>query len=217
MAALAEGSTGSSVKKLQGNLNKVLASGPKLKVSGTFEAATKIAVQRFQKKAGLAGSGVADSGTMKALKTHIEGLEWSHGDPASDKVSISSAVSQLKKTVATVNEKVAKAEATCRSVADVLKTKGTSLATKANDGLTHYADQMKVLDDLVKQRKAFDVAKKSHDLARQKEILARAKELAEKSDDLSAKAYGKIEQAGTLRAECETAVEGLAKVDVSRG
>ncbi|MEO0621799.1 MAG: peptidoglycan-binding domain-containing protein [Pseudomonadota bacterium] len=216
MAILAEGSTGGSVKKLQGNLNKVLASGPKLKTSGTFDAKTKDAVTRFQKKAGLAGNGVADSGTMKALKTHIEGLEWSLRDPADDKGSISTAVSDLKTNVKTILGKLEKAETACRAAADLLKTNRETISTKVDEGLANYETGLKALDEMIKLKAAFDAAKKAHDLAGQKAVLKKAKPLDEKVKDMNAKAYPKIEEAGQLRADCETAVDGLAKLDVKR-
>ncbi|MEL6216887.1 MAG: peptidoglycan-binding domain-containing protein [Pseudomonadota bacterium] len=216
MATLAEGSTGGSVKKLQGNLNKVLASGPKLKTSGTFDAKTKDAVTRFQKKAGLSGNGVADSGTMKALKTHIEGLEWSLRDPADDKGSISTAVSDLKTNVKTILGKLEKAETACQAAADLLKSNRESISTKVDAGLANYETGLKALDEMIKLKAAFDAAKKAHDLAGQKAALKKAKPLDEKVKDMNAKAYPKIEEAGQLRADCETAVDGLAKLDVKR-
>lgn len=68
---LRKGDTGSEVKKLQSNLNKLGckdASGKELKLDGEFGACTKEAEERFQKKYGLKVDGVHGPKSYEKMK-----------------------------------------------------------------------------------------------------------------------------------------------------
>lgn len=68
---LQKGSTGSEVKKLQANLNKVL-SGKDIETDGIFGVDTKSAVKRFQTRYGLTADGIYGKKTYKKMKSIIK-------------------------------------------------------------------------------------------------------------------------------------------------
>ncbi|GMG83965.1 hypothetical protein LNKW23_31790 [Paralimibaculum aggregatum] len=214
MPALSEGSTGSPVRKLQIDLNKVLASG--LKANGTFDGKTKDAVVRFQKKAGLSTSGTADTGTVKALKSHVRGLDWPHGDPAADKASISDAIEDVKRNAAAAKASFGKAEQACRAAADLLKKNGAGLATAATEAAAKWGEEVRLLEEMARHRKDFDAARKAHDLARQQEILAKARALEARLKPLADKGYASFEEMGRLATAGKAAIKGLAKLDAKK-
>lgn len=72
---LRKGSTGSEVKKLQKNLNKLKvtdADGDKLAVDGDFGTSTREAVKKFQKKYGLEVDGIYGAKSYKKMKSLLE-------------------------------------------------------------------------------------------------------------------------------------------------
>ena len=71
---LRKGSTGSEVKKLQANLNKLEitdADGEALDKDGIFGTCTREAVKKFQKKYGLTQDGVYGKNSYKKMKTLV--------------------------------------------------------------------------------------------------------------------------------------------------
>lgn len=68
---LKKGSTGSEVKKLQSNLNKVLG-GDDIETDGIFGIDTRDSVKRFQKKYGLSVDGIYGSKSAAKMKTLIK-------------------------------------------------------------------------------------------------------------------------------------------------
>lgn len=67
MAKLAEGVSSPDVKTLQENINKVLGKGT-VKVTGSYDEATTMAVAEMQKKLGVTQTGTADDKTLNAVK-----------------------------------------------------------------------------------------------------------------------------------------------------
>lgn len=214
MATLSEGASGSAVKKLQVNLNKLLPSGPKLKASGRFDARTTDAVTRFQKKVGLSVTGQADSATQKAIKTHIDGKTWPFGDPTSDKKSVTDAVANLRDGVSELEIKFDKIEETCRSAADLLKTNGADIAAHVGACASKWEQQAAFYAEMIKTKKAFDAAKKSYDLVGQANALRSAKELNQKADAICAKGHEKLAEVAKLSNACQAAVKELNKLEV---
>ena len=68
MAAYKQGMTGSGVKSLQAQLNKL---GAGLTADGVFGAKTTAAVRQFQKDNGLTVDGVAGAATLAAIERRI--------------------------------------------------------------------------------------------------------------------------------------------------
>lgn len=68
MASYKQGMTGSGVKSLQAQLNKL---GAGLTADGVFGSATKTAVIKFQRDNNLAADGVAGAATLSALERRI--------------------------------------------------------------------------------------------------------------------------------------------------
>lgn len=212
MGALSEGSTGGAVKKLQTNLNTVLKAGPKLKANGKFDGRTKEAVVKFQKQAGLSASGVADAGTMKSLKAHIDGLEWTLSDPARDRDSVADASKDMKEGVIRADKKFTQAELDLRRAADLIKKNLRPAVSKYDECTSKWDEWAKLLGDIVKKKQEFEAAKKVYDLPKQKAILAAAKDLEKKGNDLNIKAHASRAEAEKLAGAFIDAVEQLAKV-----
>jgi len=72
MASLAEGSTGTQVKRLQEVLNHI-GPPPSLKVDGIFGAKTKARVVAVQQKFGLKTDGIVGPVTSRALVSTVLG------------------------------------------------------------------------------------------------------------------------------------------------
>lgn len=209
MGALAQGSTGGPVKKLQIDLNKVISAG--LKTNGTYDEKTKSAVIQFQKRAGLSVNGTADPGTVKSLKAHVVGLDWPHGDPTKDQ-NVDHAIEDIEKGVPKALKDFSIAESECRAVADILKKKTAEADAAAAATVTEWTKMSKLFGELAVLKKNFETAKKGHDLATQKDILAKAQAVQGKIEVVNLSGGAKFQEMAAAAILCREAIERVTKL-----